>query len=207
MREIARAKLRLSPAMAASNNGSLIATSGGEPHLSTITRVSEDTMRQLFISFLPLMFMPACGGGFADITGSIAGEKISDTVGFWGGPYVVFTASDVSCNDLSWVNDKYSLDTDELATQDSFNALQFTYASSEVQDGKLTIAANNSPATGWFVVSDRGEANTYRSVTGNIDTTIDGDWLSGTFDVSFGEDGSMDGEFEIEKCINLKPRR
>ena len=95
---------------------------------------------------------------------------------------------------------------DELSTTKSFNALQFTYASAEVQDGKLTIAAVNSPATGWFLSSNRGEAETYRSITGSIDTEIDGDWLTGTFEVGFGEDGSMDGEFEIEKCDNLKPR-
>ena len=63
------------------------------------------------------------------------------------------------------------------------------------------------PATGWFIVSDRGSAQTYRSTTGSIDSTIDEDWLSGTFEVGFGEDGSLEGEFEVEKCINLKPRR
>ena len=164
-------------------------------------------MRQLFISSLSAIILSACGGGFADITGTVSGQKMGEGSAYWGGPFVVFTNTEMACDEMSWVDDRYSLDTDELATTKSFNALQFTYASAEVQDGKLTIAANNSPATGWFIVSNRGEADTYRSTTGSIDSTLEEDWLSGSFEVNFGENGSMSGEFEVEKCDNLKPRR
>jgi len=164
-------------------------------------------MRPIFFLSLVSIFLPACSGGFVDISGSVYGHKIEEGSAYWGGPYVVFMNTEMECDEMSWVNEKYSLDTDEISTETTVNALQFTYASAEVQDGKLTIASQNSPAVGWFLSSDRGEADTYRSTTGSIDTTIDGDWLSGTFEVGFGEDGTMSGDFEIEKCENLKPRR
>lgn len=164
-------------------------------------------MRQRLISCISVFLLSGCGGSFAEISGSVDGLKTSGVSAFWGGPFMVFINTEMECDELSWVDDKYSLDSDELRTDKTFNALQFTYASAEVQDGKLSIAANNSPATGWFIASQRGEADTYRSTTGNIDTTLENDRLSGTFEVTFGESGSFDGEFEVEKCDNLKPRR
>jgi hypothetical protein len=193
--------------MAASKSGSPIATSGGEPNVPTIARVSEVTMRPVYFSSFSLIFLSACSGGFFEISGSVYGQKIDEGSAYWGGPYVVFMNTEMGCDEMSWVEDKYALDTDELSTESTINALQFTYASTEVQDGKLTIASQNSPAVGWFLSSNRGEADTFRSISGNIDTTIDGDWLSGTFEVDFGEDGSLSGDFEVKKCENLKPRR
>tara|TARA_B100000575_G_C22919241_1_gene533342 strand:+ start:235 stop:729 length:495 start_codon:yes stop_codon:yes gene_type:complete len=164
-------------------------------------------MRQRFISYFSALWLAGCGGSFAEINGSVDGLKTDGMSAFWGGPFLVFVNTEMECDQLSWVDDKYSLDTDELLTDKTFNALQFTYASAEIQDGKLSIAPNNSPATGWFIASKRGQADTYKSTTGNLDTTLEDDRLSGTFDVSFGESGSLDGEFEVEKCNNLKPRR
>ena len=164
-------------------------------------------MRQLFISCISAVWLTACGGGFADITGSVDGKKVGGSSAFWGGPYMVFLDTEMECDQMSWVSERYSIGSDELRTDATFNALQITYESAEVQDGKLTIAATNSPATGWFIASDRGTADTYRSTTGSIDSTLEDDWLSGTFEVNFGDDGSLNGEFEIDKCDNLKPRR
>jgi hypothetical protein len=164
-------------------------------------------MRPVYFSSLTLILLSACSSGFVDITGSVYGEKIGEGSAYWGGPHLVFMNTEIDCDEMSWVEDKYSLDTDELSNESAINALQFTYASAEVQDGKLTIASQNSPAVGWFISSNRGDADTFRSTTGSIDTTIDGDWLSGTFEVGFGEDGTMTGDFEVKKCENLKPRR
>ena len=164
-------------------------------------------MRQLFISCISAVWLTACGGGFADITGSVDGKSVGGSSAFWGGPHIVFLDSEMDCDQLGWVDFSYRIGSDELSTEATFNALLFTYESAEVQDGKLTIAATNSPATGWFIASDRGTADTFRSTTGSIDSTMEDDWLSGTFEVNFGDDGSLNGEFEIEKCENLKPRR
>jgi hypothetical protein len=64
-----------------------------------------------------------------------------------------------------------------------------------------------SPAFAYFLVSDKGSIDVYKAVSGTIEIeTNKKDNVSGTFEIGFGDDGTLSGEFAIENCANLKPR-
>jgi glutaredoxin-related protein len=97
--------------------------------------------------------------------------------------------------------------TDTADTDERFKALQFTYESSEIEESKLSIRSRDAPALAWFLQISDGEADATQATSGTIDLTMDGDWVEGTFELTFGDSGSLDGEFVVEKCTNLKKRK
>ena len=70
------------------------------------------------------------------------------------------------------------------------------------------MAANTeSGASAYFMVSDGGIIDLYKAGSGSIELETDKkDQVSGTFDLSFEDDGSLSGDFTVEKCVNLKDR-
>ena len=166
-------------------------------------------MRQLIMTtfFSLSLCTMGCSKLFSDISGKVDGNSLSEGTAFWGGPYVIITDSEMECDDVSWVQDRYNEDGETIGTDDTFKALQFTYSSQEVKDGPVSIAVRDSGATGWFISSDRGDAEVWQATTGNIDITLDKkDRAEGEFEVGFGDSGSLEGTFLIENCVNLKPR-
>jgi hypothetical protein len=171
-------------------------------------------MQRLSIAFLLsiAILSTGCSKLFADVKGSVAGYKIGEGTAYWGGPVLLITDSDMDCEQLSWVSqsnggNSYD-DGEDLGVDESFSALQFTYESAALQDGKLSIVGMPpSPAFAYFLVSDKGSIDVYKAVSGTIEIeTNKKDNVSGTFEIGFGDDGTLSGEFAIENCANLKPR-
>ena len=92
------------------------------------------------------------------------------------------------------------------STDESFAALQILYTSGDVAEGEAPIPPNDAI----FIESDDGMATitgeyTGPPPTGNVDIEFDGDdWIIGELSVDFGEAGKITGNFEIQKCVNLK---
>ena len=171
-------------------------------------------MHRLSIPFLLSLgiLSTGCSKLFADVTGSVDGHKLGEGVAYWGGPVLLMTDSDMACDQLSWVSSRQRgtsyEDGQDLGIDESFTALQFTYESAALQDGKLSIlGSGQSPAYAYFLVSDKGALSMYKASSGSIDVETDKkDQVGGTFDLTFGDDGTLSGEFLIENCVNLKKR-
>ena len=166
-------------------------------------------MRQLHMNiFLGFSLLATgCNKPFFEVQGKVDGLGLSEGSAFWGGPFVVLTDSEMECTDFSWPQDRYNEDGESLSSTESFTALQFTYASTEIKDGPVSIAVRESGATGWFIDSDNGEADIWQATTGTIDITLDKkDRAEGEFEIGFGDAGTLEGTFLVENCENLKPR-
>ena len=163
-------------------------------------------MRTSFIYTLmgSALMITGCDNGFVDLDGSVNGNKVTGSA-FWGGPHILFTDSDLSCDELDWVQLNYGTsDRVSLATSESFAALQVTFRSTDIVDGQSSITATSPPANSWFLESDDGDAVITTAKSGMVDVEFDGDWLVGSIEVDFGEAGDIAGDFEIKKCVNLK---
>lgn len=163
-------------------------------------------MRQLTLALfcLPLM---GCAKLYADISGKVAGHSLSGTTAYWGGPYIVISDAELECMDMPWVKDFYNEDGDDVDTDVNQTVLQFTYESTELRPGKLSITKHDAGAKGWFLVVQDGEADVWQATGGNIEMEIDKkDRVSGTFTATFSSEGEIKGDVRIEKCSNLKPR-
>ena len=153
-----------------------------------------------------------CSKLFADVTGSVDGNKLGAGTAYWGGPVLLFTDSEMECDELSWVSYSKSGngydDGDNIGTDDDFMALQFTYESAALQDGKLSIVGMPpSPAFAYFLVNEGGTLNMFKAGSGNIELETDEkNRVSGNFDIDFGNDGTLSGNFMVENCVNLKER-
>ena len=153
-----------------------------------------------------------CSKLFSDVTGAVDGNKLGTGTAYWGGPVLLFTDSEMECDELSWVSySKYGNgyeDGEDIGTDENFTALQFTYESAALQDGKLSIVGMPpSPAFAYFFVSDGGTINMFKANSGSIEIETDKkNRVGGTFDIDFGSDGSLSGDFMVENCVNLKER-
>ena len=161
-------------------------------------------MRNLFyLSFLA----SACGPGPTIVEGSVAGIEISDvqTVA-WGGRYLVMVDKPLDCIDLSWVNHTYSEGADFGSTP--FAALQFTFArGNEVFEGNFSVQGAAEVNAKFLDYSDGvfDADDEYRARDGVlvVDAVADKDLATGTFDLDFGDDQALNGEFGAEWCVNL----
>ena len=145
---------------------------------------------------------------FTDVTGSVDGNKLEGITAFWGGPHIVIANAELDCMDMSWVDPYGYDDGEELQTSETFNALHIIYESEEVQDGKMTIAKFSTPATAWYMIVEEGATEVWQATSGSIDLEIDKkERISGNFEAGFGDDGSLKGDFLIERCENLKKRK
>ena len=162
-------------------------------------------MRLLLLFSLSIF---ACKAPSASVKGDVDGSEINAVTAYWGGPYLVITDADFDCIDMAWARESYDDDeANEVTTDEGFKAVQFTYESSEVEESKLSIATRNAPALAWFLEVDDGEAASTQATTGTIELVMEDDWAEGSFDLTFGDLGSLEGEFVAENCINLKKRK
>ena len=150
-----------------------------------------------------------CGGGtFADISGSVEGVKLNATSFYHGGPFLVFTSRESECLDMAWVErgSKFS-SGEEPPTDYDMVSLLFTYANDEVVAENVSVDGQSLVDARLIVVSG-GAMTVYDTAGGFIDVTeIDKkDHVIGNFDLSF-DNGSLQGDFEVEYCNNLKADR
>ena len=88
----------------------------------------------------------ACSEPVVDLEGSVNGETVTGAA-HWGGPHIVFTNSDMGCQEVDWVETSYGVsDTVALRTSESFAAMQITFRSSDVVEGETPITATSPPA-------------------------------------------------------------
>ncbi len=160
-------------------------------------------MRLLTVTLLSAL-STACSQAVVDLEGTVNGESVNGAA-HWGGPHIVFTNSDMGCQEVDWVQTSYGIsDSVALRTTEDFAALQITFRSSDVVEGETPITASSPPANAWFVESDGGDAVLTTSTGGTVNVDFDGDWLIGDLEVDFGAAGQISGSFEIQSCVNLK---
>jgi len=161
----------------------------------------------LLLLFPALLF--GCSKTNVTVSGSVDGHKLEAVSAFWGGPHIVIADAEFDCVDMPWVEEEYEEDADNAVdTEVVFSALQFTYESSEVEEGKLSIRSRESPVYAWFLLVEDEVATAYQATSGTLELEIDKkERVDGEFKVTFGDDGSLTGEFVIENCNNLKKRK
>lgn len=163
-----------------------------------------------WLTFALASALTGCGAkSFATINGSVDGVKLKAANFYWGGPFVVFTNLEGECSDVSWVDlgPRFSTGA-EPPVADDLVALLFTYNDSDVVAGDNSVAGN-APVDARLIVIDDGAMTVTLADEGTIDVTdIDKDEGNavGTFGLTF-ENGSLDGEFDVEWCNNLKGDR
>ena len=156
--------------------------------------------------FLPLLVV-ACGPGPTSIEGSVAGKAMTEvqTV-FWGGRYIVLIDNLLDCIELSWVNHTYSEGAD--FGDQNFSALQFTFSRGvDVMEGNFSVEGASEVNAkfldyrdGIFDASDEIRA---RDGVLAVEMVTDKEYAIGTFDLDFGDDQELTGEFGAEWCVNL----
>lgn len=158
--------------------------------------------------------VPALGSGcgsepFADISGSVDGVSLKAANFYWGGPFMVFTNLEGECADVSWVDLGPRFSTGgEPPVADDLVALLFTYNDSDVVEGDNSVAGN-APVDARLIVIEDAAMTVTLAEEGSIDITAldkeEGN-AAGTFGLTF-ENGSLDGDFDVEWCNNLKGDR
>ena len=105
-------------------------------------------MRLVFITIVTSMFA-ACSEPVVELEGTVNGKKGYGGAAHWGGPHVLFTSSNISCQEVDWVQGNYGgKDSVDMETADSFDALQITFRNTDVKRRSLTDAVT------WFALSE-----------------------------------------------------
>ena len=157
----------------------------------------------LFLSLLAA----ACGPAETIVDGTVNGASIGTAgTAFWGGRYLIFVDKTLDCLDMSFVNHTYSEGADFGDTD--FVALQFTFSrGTDVFPGNFSVQGASEVnakfldySDGIFDASDevRGREGTIL-----VDEVGDKDRTLGEFNIDFGDDQTLSGDFSAEWCINL----
>ena len=164
---------------------------------------------------LPALFFAAAGAlvsacgaeTFADITGEVEGVKVNATTFYWGGPYLVFTDTESDCKDMSWVQRGPTYENGGTAPTDSdMVALLFTFEATDVVETNASLEGD-APVDARVLTVEGDALTVYKAREGTliVDSLEDEGVATGSFALGF-EDGSLNGEFEIEWCNNLKAK-
>ncbi len=152
--------------------------------------------------------LPACGGGWADVAGTIGAEPFDEvpTV-YHGGPFIILADRKLDCIDVAWAEKHYNPEgfADDSAAKDlDFVALQFTFADGVAQMGTFSLEDGDVvDSVGLVNLNSNFERHTGREGSLTI-TYVDGATIEGTYEVAF-VDSSSAGEFQTEYCRNLTP--
>ncbi len=158
-------------------------------------------------SLLLLLFpLAACGGAEATVEGT-AGDIAwgSSTSVYFGARYVLISATEIDCRDVSWVSSNY--DESVKPTDLNVSTLQFTFASGDsVEEGKFPVAqGGQAQAT---IVNVSGDVfHEYNATAGTlvVDSVEADETATGSFEDLAFQDGMLSGSFTAEHCVNLKP--
>jgi hypothetical protein len=159
-----------------------------------------------FFLFLPLLAI-GCGPTPTIVDGTVSGVSIGTAgTAFWGGRYLFIADQALDCLDVSFVNHTYSEGSD-LGDND-FSALQFTYSrGTDVFPGNFSVQGA-SEVTAKFLNYKNGVFDTDDEVRGREGTILveevnDKESALGEFNIDFGDDQILMGNFSAEWCINL----
>ena len=154
-----------------------------------------------------LFALVACGGSTFDVSGTVNGQKFTAGAAYFGGPALVFSGSETSCQDMFWIDDNYAPNNHPNQDGAEQTAFQVTFNNGKIVEGKLTITEGESPIKANHLVLESENFTLTNPIEGslNIVEIIDEDTVSGDFDFTF-EDGSIKGSFEqIPWCMNILP--
>jgi hypothetical protein len=152
--------------------------------------------------------LPACGGGWADVAGTIGAEPFDDvpTV-YHGGPFIVLADRKMDCIDVAWAEKHYNPDgfaEDSPAAELDFVVLQFAFGDGAAQVGTFSLLDGDVvDSVGLVNLEGNFERHTGREGSLSI-SYVDGATVVGSYEVAF-LDSSSSGEFETEYCRNLTP--
>ena len=160
-----------------------------------------------FAFLAALTGLTACGGGSeASVAGTAGGVTFGDATSvYFGGPYVVIATGELDCIDLAWVRKNYEEGTTPTASD--VELLQFAFATTDVEVGRVTVGITASAASTVVKVVD-GAATFTRAEggvldIGSVDATDDG-IAEGSFEGLAFADGTLDGTFTATWCRNLR---
>ncbi|MCB9779130.1 MAG: hypothetical protein H6742_11250 [Alphaproteobacteria bacterium] len=143
-----------------------------------------------------------CGPYQGDLEGTWDGAAFEPTIGFWGGPFLVFSESDIECMDLFWVAKNYN--DDEAPWDSDVRLVQIAFQEADVVEGGPYEVSGVSPVQGAMLTIDQGDLflDDARAGTLTIDKIDGKDRVHGEMDLSFAG-GSLAGSFRVEQCVNL----
>lgn len=151
--------------------------------------------------------LAGCGGGHADVEGTVLGIPFGSTrYVFFGGPFIAISNVEVDCKDLYYVRRSY--ESGSQPTTADMQMLQFAYVADTVEAGQRSIDIGASvSATVVKANADNFEFSRAQSGVINVEDYEDEKTASGTFDgVTFDDGGSLSGSFTAEWCQNLRDR-
>lgn len=147
-----------------------------------------------------LAMILGCNPTVMEVTGSIEGNSFTPVTAFYGGPYIVFFSVDLDCKETYWLDKIYR--NGEAPYQRDLEALQINFNDSDVVLGTYSTGGE-APIRSSFLDINGEAFEVVTSTDGLLTVTdVDGEWASGTFDLSFG-DNIMSGDFTIPFCTNL----
>ena len=147
-----------------------------------------------------LAMMLGCNPTIMEVTGSIEGNSFTPVTAFYGGPYIAFFSIEIDCKETYWPDKIYR--NGEAPYQRDLEALQINFNDSDVVMGTYSTGGEAPIRSSFLDIN--GEAFEVTTSTDGLltMTDVDGEWASGTFDLSFGDD-IMSGDFTIPFCTNL----
>ena len=147
-----------------------------------------------------LAIMLGCNPTIMEVTGSIDGNSFTPLTAFYGGPYIAFFSVEIDCKETYWLDKIYR--NGEAPYQRDLDALQINFNDSDVVLGTYSTGGE-APIRSSFLDINGDAFEVVTSTDGLLTVTdVDGEWASGTFDLSFG-DNTMSGDFTIPFCTNL----
>lgn len=150
--------------------------------------------------------LAGCEAASAEVTGTANGIAFGETTSvYWGARFVVVSAVELECDELSWVEQNYDATAGAPSEFDT-SLLQFTFAGELIETGTFSIAqgaqvqATVVNVDGGTFVESNATAGTF-----DLESVEDEGFAEGTFAAVTFEDGVLDGSFTAAWCRTLKP--
>lgn len=153
-------------------------------------------MRALSLLAAPLALLSACGG----VGGSLSGADFDPAVGYFGGPFLVFSAGPIDCQDLWWI--ERNLDEDDRFYDEDFDLILVSFNDSNVVEGSYDVSGA-SPVSASRLVGTADGFSIDDATSGLlvVDKVTD-DKVKGETELQFGA-GLVSGSFKVGRCVNL----
>ena len=129
-----------------------------------------------------LAMMLGCNPTIMEVSGSIEGNFFTPLTAFYGGPFIAFFSVEIDCKELYWLDKIYR--NGEAPYQRDLEALQINFNDSDVVLGTYSTGGE-APIRSSFLDINGEALEVVTSTDGLLTVTdVDGEWASGTFDLS-----------------------
>lgn len=139
------------------------------------------------------------------IDGSVGGFSLDEPSAlYYGGPFVSFADDTLTCMDMAFTARVYT--EGQAPTDFDFAGLQFAFDDDAIVEGVFSVEGD-AAVHAKFLVVEGGAFTEYRARTGTltIDSIDDDKLVEGSFEVAFGDDGSLSTSyFRAEWCLNME---